>query len=183
MLRALLLIGLIGSAGCQGTTKATRAERDFLYNGKASAPARDAKGDSLNGFTDVLAMVSPGVIPAQPDLWTNAKVDVANADMAPAAGRPITLTLTAREVIRWQEGFALNGKPCEDYKGEMAYWIYFQPSNARSAATLNLGETATVKGKLNAIRFEQNPAPFTANRPRLYVEVDNAKIVERHAAR
>ncbi|MBA3273182.1 MAG: hypothetical protein H0T11_04825 [Chthoniobacterales bacterium] len=180
MYKKAMLVLALGVAGCQ----ATNSPKDVEVS-TATPPAAvraEARGESLHGIGAALESVSPGVIPSKPDGWTDAKVDVANTDLTRAQGRPITLTLTVCEVIRWEKGFALNGNTKEPYEGDLAFWIYFQEPNARSAATLNLGEEVTVTGKLNAMRFEQRTG-HSRNKPRLYVEVDNAEIVERTASR
>ncbi len=176
MFKKAVLVLALGVAGCQLT------HSPKITGVSTATPPAAARGDSLHGIGAALESVSPGVIPSKPDGWTDAKVDVANSDLTRAQGRPITISLTVREVLRWEKGFALNGTPKEPYQGDLAFWIYFQQPNARSAANLNLGEEVTVAGKLNAMRFEQlgNCPPNTA---RLYVEVDNAEIVERTASR
>jgi hypothetical protein len=180
---AVLLAFVVGVAGCQPRGPATRRGATATTTTAAAAsPPAAARGAALYGLGDVLAAVSPGVIPSRPDGWTDAKVDVANADLArAAAGRPVTLALTAREVVRWEKGFALNGEPRERYDGPIAFWIYFREPNALDAARLELGQAVTVTGKLNAVRFEQR-AGTPPNVARLYVEIDNAEVAAAAAA-
>lgn len=172
-MQRIALLAAIALAGCQ-VSHSSRFSREIVPV-EQSAPTSDA----LAGIREPLNLVTPGVLAERPDGWTDAKIDVATSDMKPAVGKPIRITLNARELIRWQGGYALNGQTPEVDNLDVAFWIYFKPDNAHSAALLNLGQDVTVSGKLNAIRFERNPScPFGV---RLYVEVDNAQLLEQHA--
>ena len=175
-MQRIALLAALALAGCQVSCTSTASNRSAA---RSSTSFAAAPCEPLAGIREPLSHVTHGIIADRPDAWTDAKIDVATADMQPVVGKPIQLTLNAREVIRWQGGYALNGKTPEVDNLDVAFWIYFKPDNARSAALLNLGQDVTVSGKLNAIRFERNPSCLFG--VRLYVEVDDAQLLEQHA--
>ncbi len=169
MLPVMCLVVAV-AAGCQTNTSApARSENRVVAGGAAS----------LDGIRAALNIVPTGVVPADANGWTDAKVDVANRALATeAVGRAITLRLQVGEVIRWEKGHALNGPTREvDELADVDFWIYFQEPSALDAARLNLGDHVTVTGKLTAMRFDQK-RPGVAG-THLYVEVDNAELLSR----